>query len=271
MYEIIIKREIAPSVWRYSIIAPELALKRKPGNFVIVRPCAQSERIPLTIVDSDANSGSIDLIFQVVGATTRQLSQLNEKECLHDIAGPLGHATPIEYYGRVAVVGGGVGIAPLLPIAKALKHAGNHLTSVLGARSKNQLILEAELSQLSDHIVVATDDGTRGTPGRVTDVLLLLLEQQKLDFVLSVGPVIMMKAVSQLTRPFGVKTMVSLNPLMIDGTGMCGVCRCKVEGKTKFACVDGPEFDGHQVDYDLLMRRLNMYKEEERLKLESGS
>ncbi len=266
MFELISKNLLAPAVWRYTVKAPEIAAKRRAGNFVIVRPKEGSERIPLTIVSSDPQAGTIDIIFQVVGATTMDLS---ETDGILDIVGPLGHPTHIEKFGRAAVVGGGVGIAPLLPIAEALKQAGNNLTAILGARSSEFLILEEEMAAISDGLLIATDDGSQGQKGLVTDVLQPLLEQGALDFVLAVGPVVMMKAVSELTRPYRVKTMVSLNPLMIDGTGMCGVCRCRVDGQTRFACVDGPEFDGHQVDFGSLSRRLSMYKAEENKRREA--
>jgi ferredoxin--NADP+ reductase len=269
MFQITSKTNLAPQVWRYSVEAPLIAQQRRAGNFVILRPTRHSERIPLTIVDSHDQDGTIDIIFQVVGATTMDLEQLGEKDSIEDIAGPLGHPTHIERYGRVAVVGGGVGIAPLLPIAKALKQVGNHLTAILGARSADYLILQDELKSISDNLLIATDDGSRGHKGLVTDVLKPLLDNKALDFVLAVGPVIMMKAVADLTRSYKIRTMASLNPLMIDGTGMCGVCRCKIDGHTKFACVDGPEFDAHQVDFDLLMRRLAMFKAEEKQKMEA--
>ncbi|MBN1596425.1 sulfide/dihydroorotate dehydrogenase-like FAD/NAD-binding protein [candidate division FCPU426 bacterium] len=263
MYPIISKQLLAPQVWRYTVKAPEIARERQAGNFIILRPREGSERIPLTIVSSDTNTGTIDIIFQVVGATTLDLA---EADNILDVVGPLGHPTHIENFGRVAVVGGGVGIAPLLPIAEALKKAGNSLTTILGARSKNFLILEEELALISDRMIITTDDGSKGEKGLVTAALKPLLDAQALDFVLAIGPVVMMKAVAGLTRPYQVKTMVSLNPLMIDGTGMCGVCRCKVDGKTQFACVDGPEFDGHKVDFDSLQRRLAMYQAEEKIR-----
>ncbi len=266
MFNIISKQLIAPAVWRQTIKAPEIAGKRQAGNFVIIRPKAGSERIPLTIVASDNQKGTIDIIFQVVGATTMDLA---EAESVPDILGPLGHPTHIANFGRTAVVGGGVGIAPLLPIAQALKQAGNRLTTILGARSKDFLILEEDMAPISDQLLIATDDGSQGQKGLVTEILKPLLEKKKIDFVLAIGPVVMMKAVSELTRPYGVKTMVSLNPLMLDGTGMCGVCRCKIDGQTKFACVDGPEFDGHQVDFENLNRRLAMFKSEEKKRRES--
>jgi NAD(P)H-flavin reductase len=268
MFKITKKQSIAPEVWRYSVQAPQIAAKRKAGNFVILRPTSNGERIPLTIVSSDLAQGTIDIIFQVVGATTYDLAQLEVNGIIEDITGPLGQSTHIEKYGKTVMVGGGVGIAPLLPIAQAFKEAGNTLISILGARSQEYLILEDELAPISDQLIIATDNGSKGQKGFVTDALKPLLESGSVDFVLSVGPVVMMKAVSELTLKYKVKTMVSLNPIMIDGTGMCGVCRCQVDGKTKFACVDGPEFDGHQVDFDNLNRRLRMYKAEEKERME---
>jgi len=268
-FVILAKKQIAPDVWRYTIKAPAIATKREPGNFIILRPTSVGERIPLTIVSSDTVAGSIDIIFQVVGATTWDLAQLKVGDTIQDVAGPLGHPTHIEKYGTTVMVGGGVGIAPLLPIAHGFKQAGNKLISILGARSQKYLILEEELSAISDKIIIVTDDGSKGKKGLVTDALKSLLDQGQINFVLAVGPVVMMKAVSELTRPYKIKTMVSLNPLMIDGTGMCGVCRCKVDGQTRFACVDGPEFDGHAVDFDNLSRRLSMYKAEEKRRMEA--
>jgi ferredoxin--NADP+ reductase len=269
MFKIIAKNQIAPEVWRYTILAPQIARQRKAGNFIILRPTVDSERIPLTIVGSDPVRGSLDIIFQVVGATTWDLAQLTAGEGISDLTGPLGYPTHIENYGTTVMVGGGVGIAPLLPIAEAFKNAGNNLITILGARSSDYLILEKELSAISNQVIITTDDGTRGTKGLVTTALKALLDKGGIDFVLAVGPVVMMKAVSELTRPYKIKTMVSLNPLMIDGTGMCGVCRCKVGEKTRFACVDGPEFDGHEVDFDLLGRRLSMYHKEEKERREA--
>lgn len=269
MFTITNKKMLSPDVWRYSLLAPEIAHKRRAGHFIILRPVPGSERIPLTIVTSDLQQGTIDIIFQVVGATTWDLANLKAGEAVADLIGPLGHATHVEKYGTAAMVGGGVGIAPLLPIAQAFRQAGNRLITILGARNKDLLLLEDELSGISDRIILTTDDGSAGQKGLVTDALSPLLKAKAVDFVMAVGPVPMMKAVTELTRPFGVKTMVSLNPLMLDGTGMCGVCRCQVEGKTRFACVDGPEFDGHQVDFDNLRRRLNMYRDEERVRREA--
>jgi ferredoxin--NADP+ reductase len=268
MFEIIAKNLIAPNVWRYTVHAPELAQKRQAGHFVILRPTHLSERIPLTIVSSDHEHGTIDLIFQVVGATTFELAALLPEQTIQDIAGPLGQPTHIEHVGTAVMIGGGVGIAPLLPIAQAFKEKGNRLITILGGRSHDLLILEEELSLVSDSLLVATNDGSKGQKGLVTDVLQSVLNQEVVNLIVAIGPVVMMKAVAELTRPLGIKTMVSLNPLMIDGTGMCGVCRCTIAGKTKFACVDGPEFDAHQVDFDSIRRRLSMFNAEEKLRLD---
>jgi ferredoxin/flavodoxin---NADP+ reductase len=268
LYSIVSKRLIAPQVWRYTLTAPAIAAKRQAGNFVIVRPCAGSERIPLTIVSSDPAAGTLDIIFQVVGATTLELSRIPEGGAVADLVGPLGHPTHIEKYGTAVMVGGGVGIAPLLPIAEAFRAQGNTVLTILGARSREHLILERELGAISDRLLITTDDGSSGRRGFVTDALAELLSTTPVQLVMAVGPVVMMKAVAELTRPLGIKTLVSLNPLMIDGTGMCGVCRCKVAGQTKFACVDGPEFDAHQVDFESLRRRLGMFQAQEKKSLE---
>lgn len=268
LFTLVSKRLIAPNVWRYSLSAPGIAAKREAGHFVIVRPTPESERIPLTIVSSDPAAGTLDIIFQVVGATTLLLSRVPAGGSLADVVGPLGHPTHIENFGTVVMVGGGVGIAPLLPIAQAFKAKGNDVLTILGARTRDHLILEQELTSVSREIFVATDDGSYGRKGLVTDVLTDLVASNHVQFVMAVGPVVMMKAVAALTRPLGIKTMVSLNPIMIDGTGMCGVCRCQVEGKTRFACVDGPEFDAHKVDFDGLNRRLRMFKSQEKMRLD---
>ncbi|MEW6515900.1 MAG: sulfide/dihydroorotate dehydrogenase-like FAD/NAD-binding protein [candidate division FCPU426 bacterium] len=268
-FNIINKNQLSPDVWRYTLSAPDIARKRRAGHFIILRPLADSERIPLTIVSSDQDQGTIDIIFQVVGATTRDLAGLRAGEPVKDLIGPLGHPTEIAKHGTVAMVGGGVGIAPLLPIAQAFRAAGNRLVTILGARARSLLILEQELASISDKVLLTTDDGSAGQKGLVTAALEPLLVAREIDFVMAVGPVPMMKAVADLTRGFGVKTMVSLNPLMLDGTGMCGVCRCQVAGKTRFACVEGPEFDAHQVDFDSLRRRLTMFREEEKARREA--
>jgi ferredoxin--NADP+ reductase len=264
MNEIISKEEIAPKTFRYTIYHPKIAKKRKAGQFVIIRVHDGGERVPLTIVDSETKTGTVTLIFQAVGHSTRELAELGVGERLLDMAGPLGKPTHIENYGTACVIGGGYGTAPVLPIAAALKDAGNDLVGIIGARTEELVILEDELSAICSRLEVATDDGSYGHHGFVTDVLAELLDEPvPIDFVLAVGPTPMMRAVSQLTKQHGIKTMVSLNPIMVDGTGMCGGCRVEVGGETKFACVDGPEFDGHLVNFDLLMKRQGTYKPDE--------
>jgi len=266
MNEIVSKREIAPNTYEYKIKHPKIAQKRKAGQFVILRTHDGGERVPLTIVDSDPAAGTVTLIFQAVGHSTGELGLLGVGDRLLDLAGPLGKPTHIENYGTACVIGGGYGTAPVLPIAAALKDAGNNLIGIVGARTKKLVILEEELRGICSRLEVATDDGSYGHHGFVTDVLKKLLDEGvRIDFVLAVGPSPMMRAVSNLTRERGIPTMVSLNPIMIDGTGMCGGCRVEVGGETKFACVDGPEFDGHLVNFDLLMKRQAAYKSEEQL------
>ena len=265
MNEILLKEEIAPDTFRYKIHHPKIAKKRKAGQFVVIRTHEGGERVPLTIVASDEQEGSVTLIFQAVGHSTRELADLNEGDALMDMAGPLGKPTHIENYGTACVIGGGYGTAPVLPIAAALRDAGNKVIGINGARTKNLVILEKELREICERLEIATDDGSYGHKGFVTDVLKQLLEEGvQIDFVLAVGPTPMMRAVSELTKEHGIPTMVSLNPIMVDGTGMCGGCRVEVGGETKFACVDGPEFDAHQVNFDLLMKRQATYKAEER-------
>jgi ferredoxin--NADP+ reductase len=263
----ILKTEtLAPTIRRFVVEAPLIARKRQAGQFVIVRVCEGGERIPLTIVDSDASAGTITLIVQVVGKTTRLLSAKMAGENLRDVLGPLGNPTPIHRVGVVACVGGGVGTAELLPIARALHDAGNTVHSVVGARSRDLVILEREMAGISDSLVVTTDDGSYGRRGLVTEPLADLLSSPLgIGAVYAIGPLPMMKAVAGVTRPCGVKTYVSLNAVMVDGTGMCGGCRVSVGGEMKFACVDGPEFDGHRVDFDELMRRNRTYSDLERL------
>ncbi|MGI9951542.1 sulfide/dihydroorotate dehydrogenase-like FAD/NAD-binding protein [Moorellaceae bacterium AZ2] len=263
MYPIVKKRILAPSIKLLEVKAPDVARKAQAGQFIILRIDEPGERIPLTIADFDREGGTITTIFQEVGYTTQQLGQLEEGDSLADFVGPLGRPTEIENYGRVVCVGGGVGVAPIYPIARALKEAGNEVISIIGARSRELLILEQEMRSVSDELLVSTDDGSYGHKGFVTDLLVKVLQEKKVDRVWGIGPVIMMKAVSEATRPFNVPTIVSMNPIMVDGTGMCGACRVSVGGETKFGCVDGPEFDGHQVDWDLALRRLRMYREEE--------
>jgi ferredoxin/flavodoxin---NADP+ reductase len=272
MNEIVSKREIAPNTFEYRITHPKIATKRRAGQFVILRTHDGGERVPLTIVDSDPDAGTVTLIFQAVGHSTRELADLGVGDRLLDLAGPLGKPTHIENYGTACVIGGGYGTAPVLPIAAALKEAGNNLIGIVGARTKELVILEEELRTICSRLEVATDDGSYGHHGFVTDVLQKLLDEGgKIDFVLAVGPSLMMRAVSKVTKPLGIPTMVSLNPIMIDGTGMCGGCRVEVGGETKFACVDGPEFDGHLVNFELLMKRQATYKPEEQRAAERDS
>ncbi len=265
MYKILKKEEMADNtVVLNEIEAPLIAQKAQPGQFVILKANETGERIPLTIADSDKQRGSITVLYQVVGRGTRLFKSLLEGEGYQDVIGPLGRPTQLEKVGTVVCVGGGTGSAVLHPITRSLKEVGNHVISIIGARSKNLLILEDKMRHASHELHICTDDGSYGHHGFVTDVLKSILEKKDVRLVVSIGPVPMMKFVSKLTRDFGVKTMVSLNPIMVDGTGMCGGCRVTVGGKMKFACVDGPEFDGHEVDYDELMLRLQAYKDEER-------
>jgi ferredoxin--NADP+ reductase len=244
---------------------PKLARKARPGQFVIVRASEDGERIPLTIADADPEAGSITLIFQVVGKSTTLLARMEPGDEILDVVGPLGVPTEIERFGRVLCIGGGIGAAPLYPIAKALKAAGNTVTTILGGRSKNLVMLEKEFRAISDALHITTDDGSHGRKGFVTDALKdLLAAGETFDRAWAIGPVPMMKAVCDVTRGAGIPTVVSLNPIMVDGTGMCGGCRVIVGGKVKFACVDGPEFDGHQVDFDTLAKRLTTYRDRER-------
>ena len=256
------KENLAGDVLRMKLEAPLIASERKAGQFVILRVSENGERFPLTIADSF--DGGITIIFQVVGKSTRTLGSLEVGDEVRDLVGPLGKPTHIENYGHVACVGGGIGVAPLFPMAQAMKAAGNRVTSVIGSRTRDLLILEEEMRGVSDRLEVATDDGSYGFHGFVTQVLEKVLEGNgDVKKVLAVGPVPMMKATCAVTKKFEVPTEVSLNPIMVDGTGMCGGCRVTVGGETKFACVDGPEFDGHQVDFDELTKRLGTYKDHE--------
>jgi ferredoxin--NADP+ reductase len=258
---------VGPGLTRYEVEAPLVARKRQPGNFVMVRVCEGGERIPLTIVDADPVQGTITLIVQSLGRTTKLMSRLGRGDRLADVAGPLGNPTHIEDYGHVACVGGGVGTAELLPITRALARAGNRVHTILGGRTRELVILEREMGALSQSIAVTTDDGSYGEKGVVTGPLKALLEKDGpgLGAVYAIGPLPMMRAVAEVTRPFGVRTWVSLNALMVDGTGMCGGCRVTIGGQMKFACVDGPEFDAHQVDFEELIRRSRTYAPQERL------
>ena len=264
MYQIVRKESLSADVKLFEVAAPRIAKKAQPGQFVIVRVDEEGERIPLTIADFNREAGTIVLIFQEVGASTRLMGQLEQGQSLHDLVGPLGQKTHIEKLGTVICVGGGIGVAPVYPIARGMKEAGNEVISIIGARNKDLLIYEKEMAAVSDELVVTTDDGSYGEAGRVTGPLQRLLESgKKIDLVMAIGPVIMMKSVAETTRPFGVPTVVSLNPVMVDGTGMCGGCRVSLGEEVKFACVDGPEFDAHKVDFDALMSRQRMYKSQE--------
>lgn len=269
MYKILFKETLLPKIHLMRIEAPKVAAKAQAGQFVVIRIDEKGERIPLTIADWDQKEGSITIIFQEVGASTARLATLNEGDSLMNFVGPLGQATHIEKFGTVVCVGGGVGIAPIFPIARALREAGNKVISIIGARSKDLLFWEDMMRTVSDQLIVTTDDGTYARKGVVTIPLKELLEgSEKIDLVVAIGPAVMMKFCSRTTQPFGVKTVVSLNSIMVDGTGMCGACRVAVGGATKFACVDGPDFDGHQVDWDLLATRQRMYIDEEKLSFE---
>jgi ferredoxin/flavodoxin---NADP+ reductase len=251
-------------VTKMAISSPDIAKKAQPGQFVALMVSDKGERIPLTIVDTDKSGGSITIIFQEAGLTTRLLGKMEAGESLYAIVGPLGHATEIKNYGNVVIVGGGVGIAEIYPVAKALKGAGNHITTILGARTKDLLILEKELKAVSDELLIATDDGSYGTKGFTTDILDQTLQKLNCGLVYSVGPIPMMKRTSAVTARYNVKTIVSLNAIMVDATGMCGCCRVTVGGKTLFSCVDGPEFDAHRVDWDELINRNRIYDGKEK-------
>ena len=265
------KRKLAENITLLVIHAPLIAAAAQAGQFVVVRPNEVGERIPLTISDSNPEKGTVTIIFQEVGRTTRELAGLNKGEIVPDFAGPLGMPSEIENFGTVACVGGGVGIAVLKPIVKALKEAGNEIIGIIGARDASLLILDKEMEKLSDQFYVTTDNGSRGHKGFVSDVLKKILDSdKKVDLVLAIGPMPMMRVVSNLTKDYGVRTIVSLDPIMIDGTGMCGGCRVTIGGKTKFTCVDGPDFDGHEVDWEELALRKQYYKDEERLAIENS-
>lgn len=276
MHKIFSAEWLATDIRKITLEAPRIAAKRKPGQFIIAHLKEGSERIPLTIVDSDQKKGSITLIVQGIGKSTREINSLLQGDFIQDVVGPLGMPTRMEKWGSVAVIGGGVGSAIAYPMAKAAKQAGNHTIAILGARSKDLVILENEMSSVADELYVATDDGSYGAKGLVTGVLQDLIRSGKsIDHVFAIGPIPMMRAVAECTRPAAIPTTVSLNPIMVDGTGMCGGCRASVGGKTVFVCVDGPEFDGHLVDFENLEKRNRSYKKEESLTLrqylESGA
>ncbi len=264
MYRIAKRRELAPGIVLLEVDAPEVAQNVGAGQVVIVRTAENGDRIPLTVMDFNRPRGTITIVVQDVGYSSAIIKQMPEGSAFLDFVGPLGVPTEIANYGTVVCIGGGLGIAPVYPIARALKEAGNRVITVLGARSADLLILEKEMRAVSEEVVIATNDGSAGIRGFVTDGLAQILKQGKpVNIVWAIGPMIMMKAVAEFTRPLGIKTIVSLNPVMVDGTGMCGACRVKVGPETKFACVDGPEFDGHLVDYELALQRLSYFKEEE--------
>ncbi len=264
MFKVLATRQIAIDIYEFDVEAPKIAAKASPGQFLIYRLHDHGERIPLTIKNWDSETGSITIVFQVVGKSTMELAQLKPGDTIKDILGPLGNPPAVENYGTVVVVAGGCGAAEALPRAHQFKDAGNKLITILGARQEDLLVCEIELSQVSDELHVTTDDGSKGTQGFVTTKLKELLESnRKIDYVFTVGPPIMMKFVAAITKSFGVKTECSLNPIMVDGTGMCGACRVEIGGEMKFACVDGPEFDAHEVNFDLLLSRLEIYKRQE--------
>lgn len=265
MYKIVRKEVLNPTVTLMEIDAPLIAKKAEPGQFIILRVDQDGERIPLTVADFDREKGTVTIIFQIVGATTEKLNHKEQGECIADFVGPLGVASHTDGLKKVAVVGGGVGCAIAYPIAKKLHNLGCEVHSIVGFRNKDLVILENEFAQVSDVLKMMTDDGSHGEKGLVTDALKALIESgEQYDEVITIGPLIMMKFVCKLTKEYGIKTVVSMNPIMIDGTGMCGGCRLTVGGKTKFACVDGPDFDGHLVDFDEAIERGSMYKEFER-------
>lgn len=267
MNQILQKEQLSQDVYRMRVRAPLIAEERKPGQFIILQLDTEyGERIPLTIADADPAEGSITLIFQAVGKSTKQLAQMGVGEKIANLVGPLGRPTHIEHFGRVVCVGGGIGAAPLYPIAQGMKKAGNELTVIIGARTKELVILEEEMRAIADEVIICTDDGSAGRKDLVTAPLKELCEREpKPDLAVAIGPPIMMKFCAETTRPYAVPTVVSLNTIMVDGTGMCGGCRVTVGGQTKFVCVDGPEFDGHQVDFDQMMARLGSYREQERI------
>jgi len=261
MNKIVKKEVLSANVVQLEVEAPMVAKSRKAGHFVIVRVGKYGERIPLTIAQADIQKGTITLIIQQVGKSSRKICALNEGDFITDLVGPLGKATHIEHFGTVVCACGGVGTAPMLPIAEAMKKAGNKVITVLAARTKELIILEKEMRAFSDEVVIMTDDGSYGVKGLVTNGVEEIIRREKIDMCVTIGPAVMMKFVSLLTQKYGVPTVASLNTIMVDGTGMCGACRVTVGGQTKFVCVDGPEFDAHQVDFDEMMMRLNAYKE----------
>ncbi|MDA8217189.1 MAG: sulfide/dihydroorotate dehydrogenase-like FAD/NAD-binding protein [Dehalococcoidales bacterium] len=270
MYEIVYREDLAPKIHYFKIAAPAVAKKALAGQFVVVRLHEHGERIPLTIAEYNRDEGTVSIVFMEVGKTTTEMATLQAGDKIANFAGPLGHPTEVENFGTVMCVGGGFGTATLLPIVRAMKEAGNHVITVMGFRTKDLIFWEDRVRAASDEVIVSTDDGSYGYKGVVTLPIKEMLDQgRKIDRVVAIGPSIMMKFVSKTTEPYGVKTIVSLNPIMIDGTGMCGGCRVSVGGETKFVCVDGPDFEGHLVDWDLLFARQRLYLEEEKRAVEA--
>ena len=268
MYQILSKEDIVAKIHLFKIAAPNVAQKAQAGQFVVIRIDEKGERIPLTIADWNQEEGSVTVVFMEVGTTTHRLAGLKHGDSIANFIGPLGKPTHIDNFGTVVCVAGGFAVATIYPIARALKETGNRVISIMGARSKDLIFWEDKLHSVSDQLIVTTDDGSYARKGLVTEPLKGLLEAGGVDRVIAIGPSIMMKFSAKTTEPFGVKTIVSLNPIMVDGTGMCGCCRVSVDGATRFVCVDGPDFDGHQVDWDLLLARQRIYLDEEKLSLE---
>jgi len=269
VYKILERQDLVPGIHLFKVDAPKVARKAKPGQFIVIRIDEKGERIPLTVADWGEKEGSVTVVFMEVGTTTHRLTTPGTGDYMADFVGPLGIPTHIEKFGTVVCVSGGFAVAVIQPIARAFKEKGNKVISILGARTKDMLFWEDKLRQVSDELIITTDDGSYGRKGLVTEPLKELLENgRKIDQVMAIGPTVMMKFCAKTTEPFGVKTIVSLNPIMVDGTGMCGCCRVVVGGVTRFACVDGPDFDGHQVDWDLLMARQRTYLDEEKLSFE---
>ena len=265
MYEILLKQDLVPNIHLFKVGVPDVAKKAQAGQFVVIRIDEKGERIPLTIADWDREEGSVTIVFMEVGTTTHRLALLKAGDFITDFIGPLGLPTHIDKFGTVVCVAGGFAVATIMPIARAMREKGNKVVSIMGARNKDLIFWEDELRRVSDQLIVTTDDGSYARKGLVTEPLKELLEgSDKIDRVIAIGPSIMMKFCAKTTLPFGVKTIVSLNPIMVDGTGMCGCCRVSVGGVTRFACVDGPDFDGHQVDWDLLFARQRIYLDEEK-------
>jgi NAD(P)H-flavin reductase len=269
VYEILVKQDLVPNIHLFKVGVPDVAKKAQAGQFVVIRIDEKGERIPLTIADWDKEEGSVTIVFMEVGTTTHRLALLKAGDFITDFIGPLGLPTHIDKFGTVVCVAGGFAVATIMPIARAMREKGNKVISIMGARNRDLIFWEDELRRVSDQLIVTTDDGSYARKGLVTEPLKELLESSDtIDRVIAIGPSIMMKFCAKTTLPFGVKTIVSLNPIMVDGTGMCGCCRVSVGGETKFACVDGPDFDGHQVDWDLLLARQRIYLDEEKRSFE---